>query len=184
MLAYIFWHWPELEVDPAAYERDAADYHRALGATAPAGFRGSWTFRIGSLPWLAAVDGLYEDCYLVDDFAALGPLNDAAVSGTCREPHNRLARAAAGGAGALYRLRAGEPNVPESRFAAWLVKGKQTGYEEFDSLLEPLTRRPGVSLWRRQMVLGPAPEFWLLSPEQPETPARFETLVETRDPLR
>jgi hypothetical protein len=95
------------------------------------------------------------------------------------------ARAAAAGAGALYRLVRGEPEgiepaVAEARFAAWLTKGKQRTYDELFASLEPLTTQPGVSLWRRQMVLGPAPEFCLLAPTPVDVPGGLSALPEER----
>src|SRR6478672_3844893 len=169
MLAYLFWSWPFPNVETAAYEQGQLDFHRALAASKPAGFQASWTFRVdGQAPWRARDARAYEDWYLVDDYAALGPLNDAAVAGICQEPHRRTAAAAAGGIGALYRLRTGRPRVPESVFATWITKGPPVGYEHFYGRAEPLTERLGGSLWRRQMVFGPAPEFCLLSPTRPE----------------
>jgi hypothetical protein len=185
MLAYIFWHWPEREVDLAAYERTMLDFHQALKAQAPAGFRASWTFRPSGLPWLPSEARPYEDWYLVDDFAALGPLNDQAVAGRAKAPHDQAARAAAAGAGALYRLTRGaadgvEIAVAEAGYAAWFPKGKQRTYDELFASLEPFTSQSGVSLWRRQMVLGPAPEFCLLAPARLELPDGLGALSEER----
>jgi len=182
MLAYVFWHWPLPEIDSDDYERMQRDFHLALAATEPAGFSSSWTFRIDGAPWVPAGARGYEDWYLLEDFAALGPLNDNAITGACREPHTRIASAADAGAGGLYRLRSGQPDIAGAQ-ATWLVKGKQTSYEELYRRFEPLGDRPGVSLWRRQMVLGPAPEFCLLSPGQIDQPAGFETLVIRREPV-
>jgi len=41
MLAYVFWHWPATEVDPAKYQEALAAFHRALAAAPPEGMRGS-----------------------------------------------------------------------------------------------------------------------------------------------
>ena len=43
-------------------------------------------------------------------------------------------------------------------------------YGDLYARLEPPASRPGASLWRRQMVLGPAPEFCLLAPGRLDLP--------------
>ena len=58
-------------------------------------------------------------------------LNEAAVSGACEEPHNRVAREAADGTGGLYRLRAGDEDLAQARFAVWLSKPNGVSYKDF-----------------------------------------------------
>src|SRR5439155_20662201 len=111
MLAYIFWHWPLPGIESSAYEQLQVDFHRALASTSPAGYHGSWSFRIEGAPWVPAAARGFEDWYLLEDFAALGPLNDNAVAGASQEPHGRVASAAEAGAGGLYRLRSGQADV-------------------------------------------------------------------------
>src|SRR5512145_570811 len=107
MLAYVFWHWPRPEHDRARYVDALVSFHRALEADPPAGFRGSRVQEVTGAPWIPTERAL-EDWYLVDDFAALGALEQAAISGRRLEPHDRAARLALGGAGGLYgRLREG-----------------------------------------------------------------------------
>jgi hypothetical protein len=89
----------------------------------------------------------------------MDPLNDAAVSGVCEEPHNRVAREAADGTAGLYRLRAGAGDLSQAKFATWLSKPDGVSYKDFYAGLEP-----GVTLWGRQMVLGPTTEFCIHSP--------------------
>jgi hypothetical protein len=96
----------------------------------------------------------FEDWYLVEDFTALGALEQAAVRGRALEPHDRAAGMALGGAGGLYGLlRQGENPAPDR--AAWF--GKPPGVRYPDFLAEV---REG-ELWQRKLVLGPAPEFCL-----------------------
>jgi len=110
---------------------------------------------------------------LLDDSAAMDRLNDAAVSGPCEEPHNRVAREAAGGTAGLYRLRAGTGILNEARFAVWLSKPEGVAYREFYEALSALTSEPGVALWGRQMTLGPTTEFCLHSLKPVQLPAGF-----------
>ena len=151
MLAYVFWHWPRRGVAHAGYEELQLGFLAALEAEPPPGFGGCATYRLeAGAPWVAAEVG-YEDWYLVEDFAALGVLNDWAVTGSRRPAHDAVAAEAGGGAGGLYGL-AGGPAVLDARYAAWLHRPPET-YEG--------------TLWRRQLVLGPAPEYCLHTAEAP-----------------
>ena len=92
MLAYVFWHWPFREIEQDRYESSLFDFHRSLVERKPDGFQESYVFRLKETPW-GSNDGLvYEDWYLVDDFQALSLLNDGAVTGVSRAPHDRIAQ--------------------------------------------------------------------------------------------
>lgn len=161
MLAYVFWHWPQASVDGDKYVEHLIDFQRALAGNKPDGFRESVVFRIRGASWLNTQGEAYEEWYLLDDSAAMDPLNDGAVSGACLEPHNRVARDAADGTGGLYRFRAGDEELGRSRFAVWLSKPGGVTYMDFFAGLESLTSQAGVGLWGRQMTLGPTTEFCL-----------------------
>jgi len=169
MLAFVFWHWPFPEVDTERYEARLARFHEALPQAKPQGFSRSVVFRIDGAPWTAERDRAYEDWYLLDDSAAIDALNEAAVSGDRKGPHDNAAESAAGGTGGLYQLKEGVPNVVDCRHALWLAKPRSSNYEDFYSQLRPWTEQPGASLWRRHLVLGPTPEFCLLAPDEPKT---------------
>jgi hypothetical protein len=162
VLAYVFWHRPAPGVDAAGYETALAAFHAALGDHPPEGFAGSAAYRVPGAPWLPGEVGDYEDWYLVRDWAALGRLNDAAVEGPRAAPHDLVAHRAGAGAGGVYRLLAGEPAPLEAApHAAWLAKPSGTAYAE---LGEALAGAGAAAVWQRQLVLGPAPEYVLLSP--------------------
>src|SRR5215216_5815040 len=164
MLAYVFWHWPQSTIDPDAYVNHLIDFHQTLAANKPTGFHHSVVFRIRGASWLSTNDEAYEEWYLLDDSAAMDRLNEAAVSGVCEEPHNKVAREAADGIGGLYRLRAGEEDLSEARYALWLSKPVGVSYTDFYATLQPVTAQKGVALWGRQMTLGPTTEFCIHSP--------------------
>ncbi len=145
MLAYLFWHCPGPEVGRDQYERQLRGFHADL---ADRGYR-SAAFRLEQLPF-AERDG-YEDWYLVDGWSALGALNEAAVDARSKPAHDEVAWLSRHGWGALYRLLSGDPDPP--RGARWLEKPLNVGYDAFAERLS------GASAWRRQLVLGPAPEF-------------------------
>lgn len=154
MLAYVFWHRPGEDADPAAYEARLAAFHAALAAHPPEGFSASAALRVGEAPWLPGSGPAYEDWYAVEGWEALGRLNEAAVRGARAEPHDAVAARAAAGAGAVYGLVSGPP-VLAARRASWLAKPAGLDREAFHASLDG----PGRSVWMRQMVLGPAPEY-------------------------
>jgi hypothetical protein len=176
MLAYVFWHWPQSTVDPNTYIDHLVDFHQTLASNKPPGFHRSVVLRIRGASWHKTNDEAYEEWYLLDDSAAMDPLNDAAVSGACEEPHNRVAREAADGIGGIYRLRAGQEGLSKARFVLWLSKPAGVSYKDFYTALEPLTSQPGVALWGRQMTLGPTTEFCIQSTNSIELPAGFSGL--------
>jgi hypothetical protein len=152
VLAYVFWHRPGGDAGP--YEARLAAFHAALAADPPEGFHGSAALRVEEAPWLPGGGPSYEDWYGVEDWTALGRLNEAAVSGTRGEPHDAVAARAAAGAGALYGLVSGPPELVATR-ASWLSKPAGADREAFHDRLGG----PGRSVWMRQMVLGPSPEY-------------------------
>lgn len=154
VLAYVFWHRPAAGADPAAYEAQLTAFHAALAAHPPIGFQGSAALRVQEAPWLPGDGTAYEDWYGVEDWAALGPLNAAAVRGALAQPHDAVAARAAAGAGAVYGLVGGPPVLDAVR-ASWLGKPAGLDREAFHAGLAG----PGRSVWMRQMVLGPAPEY-------------------------
>jgi hypothetical protein len=154
VLAYLFWHRPGGAEELECYERRLVEFHRALrGAVAE-----SAAFRLERLPFGGG--GGYEDWYLIDDWPDLGELNRAAVTGVRRAPHDAVARLAAEGWGAVYRLVRGVSAVPDG--ARWTGKGRGESYESF------LDRERADAVWQRQLVLGPAPEFCLTAAGSPE----------------
>jgi len=177
MLAYVFWHWPQSSVDPEAYVEHLVAFHQTLAANKPVGFQQSVVFRIRGASWLNTSDEAYEEWYLLDDSAALDPLNEAAVTGVCEEPHNQVARQAAGGTGGLYRLRAGREDLAQTTSAIWLSKPDGVSYKDFYATLEPLTSKQNTAVWGRQMTLGPTTEFCIHSPSAIQLPPGFSGLT-------
>lgn len=176
MLAYVFWHWPNPDVQTAEYEAWQRDFHAALASSGSAGFLRSAVFGVeGQAPWLGGAPA-YADWYLVEDSKALDPLNVAAVSGVCQEPHAKLAQAMAAGAGSLFTLRGDPPvDVTSVRRLTFLTKPREVPYADFYPAVS--VAPPETTLWRRTMVLGPTPEFALLSADAPGQPlAQFKPL--------
>lgn len=184
MLAYVFWHWPYPDADRDSYKNDLMKFHSSLASVKPNGFQNSVVFQIKGAPWVGENAEAYEDWYLVEGSCALDVLDNAAMSHAHKGSHDRVAQRAAGGAGGLYRLRTGQGDVQQARFAIWLSKPTGTSYEMFYDLLSGWTSQPGVGLWGRQMVLGPTPEFCLLSPERIDLPETLDGLRLRLEPIR
>lgn len=155
MLAYVFWHAPRSAVTASAYAASLGSFHAALAADPPAGLIASFTTRTARLPWLDA-ENAYEDWYLLTSSAGLDPLDLAAVDGRRRAAHDRASGEARIGMGGLYRLVRGAPIVPTT--TGWYAKPQGWSYADFAPVLDALAAA-GATVWQRQMVLGPAPEF-------------------------
>jgi len=168
VIAYVFWHRHAEQADSAGYEDALLAFHRSLNRSRPVGMCGSATFRVPSAPWL---DGSgYEDWYLVEDFTALGVLNEAAVGRGHRTPHDRAARGIAEGTAGLYSLVEGERSLPDgvpgaAVPATWVARTPGSAERRLGDLLGDGMDPARASLWRRLLVLGPAPEYCLIAQE-------------------
>ncbi len=143
MLAYLFWHRPRTGVDASEYEARLAAFHAALGAASRAE-------RVRGAPWMDG-DG-YVDWYFVTDWADIGALNQAAVTGAAGVAHAALAELTGWGVGGVMALVTGEHGF--RRAWRWLAKRDGEAYPDFHARMPA-----GGTLWRRQLVLGPHPEF-------------------------
>jgi len=186
VLAYLFWHRPR-DSDVAAYEQALHAFHRSLARTPPVGVCGSASYRVAELPWLASPAGAdparhadavpaYEDWYLLEDFTALGVLNEAAVGRGHRTAHHEAARRLGCGAGGLYGLIEGDRSeiaqhgalLGEASLAVWVQRPLGAQERGLGELLGDGIDPGHASLWRRQLVFGPAPEFCLLVRDRAE----------------
>ena len=172
MLAYLLWHRPADGVDRAEYERAATAFHHSLAHNPPAGFRGSVVYHAQTEPGSAqgGSDGVrsgYEDWYLVEDFAALGVLNEAAVGRGHRTPHDGVARRLGAAAGGLYGVLEGNITLASERVAVWVDRPRGAKAPTFAGLLGDGMDPQQSGLLRRALVLGPAPEYCVLGDEAP-----------------
>ena len=171
MLAYVFWHTPSSVDAISTYEAALAAFHGSLDPADISGFCGSHVCLVQGAAWVS-LPVVYEDWYLVDDFTALGALNEAAVSGHRRRPHDNVAGMAGAGMAGVYALRRGAAELPDAERAVWFGKTAGVSYDEFFGRLGE--RR---SLWQRQMVLGPTPEFCSVNDDDLPTGAVVVTRV-------
>ncbi len=183
MLAYVFWHWPEHGASAEVYEQQLVEFHRALAAAGLDGFHHSVACRVDGAPWLPTDPPGYEDWYLIDGFGSLETLKAGAISGDCKDPHDRAARLAGGGTGSVYQLASGDAGLMGQRWAIWLSKPREISYADFSTELKPWTDRREAVLWQRQLALGPAPEFCILSAERLALPANLAPVTMSRTPI-
>jgi hypothetical protein len=175
LLAYVFCHWKRPEVSAADYEDRQRAFHAALGASPSSGFIESFSVGVTSAPWAASHEA-YEDWYLVQDFASLGLLNEAAISSSRAVPHDAAAAVAAGGVAGVYGLKSGSA-LRRPLYAHWFGKPDGMSYGELFAQLGPLVDRAEGALWMRQMVLGPAREFCLHASAPISIPPHIGALV-------
>jgi hypothetical protein len=170
VLAYLSWHRPAPKVQAAAYEQALEQFHRSLAHRPPSGFRGSATFRAVELPWLAGdgdadAQAAYEDWYLLDDWSALGVLEEAAVAHGHMSSHDRIASLSGRATGAVYRFIEGHAALEETHVAVWVARSSGHDHPSLSALLGDGMDPAVDGLWRRCVGLGPAPEFCLLASE-------------------
>jgi hypothetical protein len=172
VLAYLFWHRPREGADADRYEQAQLSFHRSLAHNPPAGLRGSAIYRIPGVPWAehGQPKPSFEDWYLLDDFAAMGVLGEAAVGRGHRTAHEAAASAFGTGAGGLYGLLEGEPTsncLGRATLAVWVARPPGSAKGRAAELLGDGMDPSSAGLWRRQFVLGPGPEFCVLGSEAP-----------------
>jgi hypothetical protein len=165
VLAFLAWHRPAPEVARAAYERALERFHRSLAHQPPNGFRGSASARVEQVPWL---DGaVYEDWYVIEDWAALGVLEEAAVSHGHAGAHDAAASLTGMETAAVYRLLEGSADPARAATAVWVSAARRHQRLALGELLGDGIDPERDGLWQRCLVLGPAPEYCLLAGEAP-----------------
>lgn len=187
MLAYVFWHRPRDAGAVEGYEQAQLAFHRSLAHSRPVGMCASAVFRVGEIPWLPGVgagvvggegdadatrrEGAdtpagYEDWYLLEDFAALGVLNEAAVGHGHRTSHDEVARRYGDGTASIYGLMEGDHRnelLGSAGVAVWVASPPGSIRRMTGEMLGDGVDRGHASLWRRHLVLGHAPEYCLLA---------------------
>lgn len=174
MIAYQFFHHLQDGADEVEYEAGLRHFHVALAEAGIPGFVGSRTCQTD--------DYGYFDWYVMETSATLDRLNDAAVTGSRTPLHDTVAVHAVNFAGKLLKLAAGTYDS-DFGFEIRLSKPRGMTYADFYRRLEPWTGRPDTSLWRRMMVLGPGPEFSLLTSTEEVLPREMEPVSVRLEPI-
>lgn len=162
MIAYLFWHAAPDGAAIAEYEKTVVRFGGALADARIPGLLGNASYAIGRTPWLGEPG--YEDWAWLEGSWALDALNERAVTGAMKAPHDAVAQATKhGGFGAVYYLVAGEHRILADSKVLWLSRPRGIAWRD---IMPAITESAGaqVAVWRRQMVLGPAAEFALIGP--------------------
>jgi len=165
MLAYVFWHRPYPQTERQRYEDAIVRFQADLAAHPPPGLIAASSFRIDPVPWLDDERG-YEDWYLIEGSWAMDPLNAFAIAGAVKASHDHAAAQMAQGQGGLYAHAGGEVSALARSTVYWLTRPR--GIEWQPPLEAVRARSPQATIWRRQMVLGPATEFAVAVPHDSE----------------
>ena len=168
MLAYVFWHRPAEGVEPETYAGLVRRFHRSIAGHPPGGFLRSASFAAPAPNWLGELPA-FEDWYVVEDIAALGVLNEAAIGrghrhrARCRGTRRR-ARAPARSTGCSRAA----PSSRRTRVAVWIETPRGVESPLLAALLGDGMDSEHAGLWQRQLALGPAPEYCVLAAEPPD----------------
>ena len=106
----------------------------------------------------------YEDWYLLDDWAAVGVLEEAAVVARARDRPRRVAAAGRRRRGLGLSPARGQPAAErDASVAVWVAH--EPGHDRASpaALLGDGMDPRSDGLWRRCLGLGPAPEYCLLA---------------------
>lgn len=162
MFAYVFWHAKPANMDAAKYEMALLRFGGALRGMKISGLLGNVSYSIDFAPWLDEPG--YEDWVWVENLSVFETLNVQAVSGPMEGPHAGISQMTKhGGFGAFYYLIEGKHQVLGDSKVFWVSRPRGIRWAEaVPAILQSANR--DVSVWRRFMVLGPAPEFAIVGP--------------------
>lgn len=152
------------------------------------GYLGSVVTRLEErAPWFQQESNSegYEEWYIVTGSDKLDALNDIAVSGARKEPHDNAAKNVLDMHAGLYRLRTGSLSNVSGTRVIWFSKPQGTSYDSLYNEIPSYLKKDSkaATLWRRQMVLGPTSEFCLTSNEEIKLPEKFKPLTLKRKVL-
>lgn len=180
MIAYVFWHQKREHVRADEYEQALMDFQAMLLKAEVPGYLGGVVSKIEGAHWMPSEKGGYEDWYFLSGSEVLDRLNRMAVSGDRKDPHSAATKMAVNMHAGLYQLWQSDAHFTDSEWSAWFSRPPSMTYEEmYEEICRYLPHCAG-DLWRRQMVLGPTPEYCLMSTSRADMSEFFKPIIVKR----
>ena len=161
MLALIFWNARRTDVDKSRYREALFAFHAELNRVKPAGLRYSCTFMSPPLPWFAPTNEVYEDWYVLRNFAGVDALDEAVAERDTMQSHRYLMRNTAGASAAIVGLAGGQAKICDYTEAYWTSTPRGITSAEFVSRAANQSRMARTSVWTRSLALGPREQLVL-----------------------
>ncbi len=175
MLAIVFWNSRRTNASENDYRSSLIEFHQALNKNKPAGFRFSVTYRAGAVPWFAPKNEIFEDWYLLSNFAAMDVLDRAVLSTHGKEAHRYLMSNTGQASGAAFGLTRGMARMENLPVANWLQKPRNVSDCKLLKTIEEQLPAGKFSFWSRAMALGPT-EQCVLSSGPVALPSRYRAV--------
>jgi len=156
--SYVFWHQPLARHSDQEYGAALMRFQAALMQAGVPGLSFTTSRAVARAPWLP--EGGYEDWYVTDSWAALEGMNHGAVAPAMHPAHNAVAELMQSGTGSIFKLLRGQLLSGAAPRVFWLTRPRGIRFEA-DLALICESANTEVACWRRQLVLGPSPEFLL-----------------------
>lgn len=181
MLAVVFWNSRNKRSTDQQYECVLSEFHKELNQNKPKGFRRSVSHRVcNELPWLGSSFTIFEDWYIMSNFAALDNLDRLVLEGIKLPSHRALMAQTGCASGAVMYLESGTPYVERSRVANWFNKPGGSSTESIAGIAGKLNPPRAISIWSRSMALGPRGNC-LLTAESVGLPSAYEPVEIVRE---
>jgi len=132
------------------------------------------------LPWLKSDDRVYEDWYIMTNFASLDALDQLVFKNKRVPSHRALMTRTGRASGAVMYLENGTPYVERSRIAYWFSRPRTASVDDSPTMANPAQLANAASLWTRAMALGPAGNC-LLVDEAISLPPAIRAIETCRD---
>ena len=182
MLAVVFWNSRRTSNEANSYESSLSEFHQALNANKPEGFRFSATYRVAEIPWFTPKNEIYEDWYVLKNFAALDCLDYAVMHTDSKDAHRYLMMNTAMASGAIYALTKGAARLDGLPEANWLLKPRKVTVDNFIESTKAQLTDGKCSLWTRALGLGPT-QHCLLSSSPVDLPKSHRAFSTQRELL-
>jgi len=173
LLALIFWNARRSDADQTQYRDALFGFHEELNDNKPAGFRFSCTFASPPTPWFNAGSEIYEDWYVLRNFAGIDALEEAVANRDTMQSHRFLMRHTAGASAAIVGLSGGQARIFDFTEAYWTSTRQAIAIDGFFAAnLAGGSSRVNMSVWTRSLALGPNERLILAKASIPEDVAR------------